>query len=348
MQPVVSAIIPIFNTGSWLPRCLDSICGQTLENIEIICVNDGSTDGSAAIVEAYARRDARILPINLGRNQGVSAARNIGLATARGEWLSFVDSDDSLAADFYEKLYAASKTNDAEIIKGTCWEEWASPNCINLEINKQIREDKFKFTSNWVSAIYNTNFIREFGRSFPLGCSHNEDFVFLYAALLNAKRVIVENDAVYHIFRRESSLSTSPITKTVVEDILHARHIMIDMLGNNIQKIGVDKYISEFFRIVTPLFTYGSTVIESEKKEAARSIAYGILEFFQKCHEPERLMEGLKRYDRIVATMIANDDVEGLAALLPLSPLQQLRYKAKHRMEKHTCSAGALLVPTGH
>ena len=101
---MISIIVPVYNTAPYLPQCLDSLVNQTYRDIEIICVNDGSTDNSPDILKAYAERDSRILVIHQ-ENLGLSGARNKGLESARGEWVMFVDSDDWIAPDMYEKLY---------------------------------------------------------------------------------------------------------------------------------------------------------------------------------------------------------------------------------------------------
>ena len=99
---LVSVIVPVYNTAPWLRKCLDSIINQTYRNLEIICVNDGSTDDSASILDEYAAKDARIKVIHQA-NAGVSVARNKGLDIAVGEYVSFVDSDDWLEPETYER-----------------------------------------------------------------------------------------------------------------------------------------------------------------------------------------------------------------------------------------------------
>lgn len=98
-EPAISVIVPIYNVEPYLGECLDSLCGQTLRNIEIIGVDDGSTDGSGALLDEYAAKDKRIIAVHQ-KNAGVSAARNAGMRLARGEYLAFVDGDDWMDADF--------------------------------------------------------------------------------------------------------------------------------------------------------------------------------------------------------------------------------------------------------
>jgi glycosyltransferase involved in cell wall biosynthesis len=110
----VSVIVPVYNVAKYLPACMDSVIAQTLRDIEIICINDGSTDNCAEILEQYAQKDSRIRVITQ-INKGLSNARNTGIEQAKGEYISFVDSDDVIVTDFLEKLYAAVKKYDADI-----------------------------------------------------------------------------------------------------------------------------------------------------------------------------------------------------------------------------------------
>lgn len=113
-SPKISVIVPVYNTARYLARCLDSIAAQTFTDWECICVDDGSTDESGAMLDAYARRDARFRVIHQ-ENGGVSRARNAGLDAARGEWIAFVDSDDWVEPEMLEILYNAALENNAEL-----------------------------------------------------------------------------------------------------------------------------------------------------------------------------------------------------------------------------------------
>ena len=334
-SPRVSVIIPVYNTGTWLRRCLDSVCGQSLRDIEIICVNDGSSDESGAILAEYAAREPRLLTITLDRNQGVGVARNIGMAAAHGEWLGFVDSDDAVAPDFYEKLYSASHETDAEIIKGICWVEVDFPNCINQEINIKIEEDKFNFTDNWQTAIYNRRFIIDNNIRQPQ-FTNSQDLVFRYHALTEARKIGVVNDAMYYYFHRKGSSSTSLRTKKRIDDIISARIALRDILNAKCS-LDANTYISEYCKMVHYLYDFFHIKVPIEDKEyALNAIANVILDFYKKCHEPERLLMEIKKYDKYFASLIANHDVEALPQILSASHLQRLRYNARARLVKKT------------
>ncbi len=115
MTPKVSVIIPVYNVEQYLPRCLDSVVNQTLKEIEIICVNDGSTDGSLAILQNYAEKDQRIKIIDK-ENEGQSVARNIAVKNAKGKFIAFVDSDDWLEINMCENLYTKASGENLDML----------------------------------------------------------------------------------------------------------------------------------------------------------------------------------------------------------------------------------------
>lgn len=114
--PLISIIVPIYNVAEYLPKCMDSLLAQTYSNIEVIAIDDGSTDNSGDILETYAARDARVRPVHI-QNGGVSNARNVGLDLATGSYIGFVDSDDWIDDTMYERL-ATAMTDDVDVVCG--------------------------------------------------------------------------------------------------------------------------------------------------------------------------------------------------------------------------------------
>lgn len=129
----ISIIIPIYNVEKYLPQCLESVINQTYQNLEIILINDGSTDSCPQICNDYASRDSRIKVVHQ-KNGGLSAARNAGLQIATGEFISFVDSDDLLSLDFYHILLNTLLENDADIAE--------------CEFQKFVNKEKIKYLHN--------------------------------------------------------------------------------------------------------------------------------------------------------------------------------------------------------
>jgi len=138
----VSVIIPIFNVENYLDECLKSIINQTLKNIEIICINDGSTDCSSEIIKKYRNEDSRIVSIYQS-NKGLSFARNVGLKIAKGEYVYFIDSDDFLELNALEELYLYAKKHDLDII-------YFNAKCIfsSYELEKKFENYKHYYNRN--------------------------------------------------------------------------------------------------------------------------------------------------------------------------------------------------------
>ena len=115
MSELISVIVPVYNAKAYLPQCIESLTNQTYNNLEIILVDDGSTDGSAQICDEYATKDKRIKVIHKP-NGGVSSARNAGITACKGEFVAFVDSDDYIAKDMYQKLLSMQKSGNYDLV----------------------------------------------------------------------------------------------------------------------------------------------------------------------------------------------------------------------------------------
>ena len=155
-EPAISVIVPIYNVEPYLSECLDSLCGQTLRNIEIIGVDDGSTDGSGALLDEYAAKDKRIIAVHQ-KNAGVSAARNAGMRLARGEYLAFVDGDDWMERTAYEDILQKLQGRRPDIVIFRHTSIYGGETAIGTYyngatlngINKKYASDK-----NWANSVY--------------------------------------------------------------------------------------------------------------------------------------------------------------------------------------------------
>ena len=168
----VSVLVPIYNVEDYLPECLDSLVNQTLKEIEIICINDGSTDSSPEIIKSYMKKDKRVKIIDK-KNSGYGDSMNQGLKKATGEYVGIVESDDFIELDGFEKLYGIAKKNDVEVVKSNFYEYFTekhkdggkSDMFLPNEVNKVIdpREHRHVFyeqPSIW-SAIYRNDFLKK-------------------------------------------------------------------------------------------------------------------------------------------------------------------------------------------
>ncbi len=135
MNPKISIIVPVYNVEKYLSQCLDSLAGQTLKEIEIICVNDGSKDSSLDVLQKYASSDSRIIVLDQA-NAGVSVARNNALKLVKGEYYMFVDSDDWLEAESCEIAYNVAKKEDADCLMFSYTKEFGTHSIINHVFDK--------------------------------------------------------------------------------------------------------------------------------------------------------------------------------------------------------------------
>jgi glycosyltransferase involved in cell wall biosynthesis len=234
--PKVSIIVPIYNVEKYLRQCLDSIVSQTLKDIEIILVDDGSTDNSPAIVDEYAAKDKRIVAIHKP-NGGLGHAYNTGVANATGEYIGFVESDDWVEPDMFELLYNAVKKYDADISKApfyvydstakttdTLWKLKRGKEVIlDLTTNaptgvftiQQLPELAFMHSSLW-SYLYRADFVRQIPFMEDKGASY-QDFPFVFEVLCRAKSIVVVPKPLLH-WRLEMNQNNS--TQQVGQQVL--------------------------------------------------------------------------------------------------------------------------------
>lgn len=219
---MISVIVPVYNVQEYLPRCLESICGQTYGNLEIILVDDGSTDGSSQLCAQFADKDPRIRCIRIP-NSGVSTARNRGFALANGRWISFIDADDYLEPVFYEKMLSELERSDRQIVCCGVAAEDPDGNAIERLKGRKLpdtvqdfdREEalvrflnpdtRILYWAVW-NKLYSARLIREV--PFEDGKAKSEDFDFTLRCLLRSNGIRYVPDALYHYLIRPGSIIT--------------------------------------------------------------------------------------------------------------------------------------------
>lgn len=218
-DPIVSIIIPVFNSASYLEGCIVSALSQTLADIEIICVDNGSTDDSRTIIEHFARGDSRVKFIE-ERRPGVSCARNAGLLAARGEFIAFLDSDDWVNPELAEKAVSSACRENADLVIYSLDECYHSPKvsfpwppcpleeCYShaFSVRSLAIPAPFLVTPNVWRILFRADFVRALGISFDEGLRSSEDLVFVYQALFSADRIVLLRDVLYH-YRKDNPLS---------------------------------------------------------------------------------------------------------------------------------------------
>lgn len=225
VMPKVSVVIPVYNVKQYLYQCLDSVVNQTLKDIEIICINDGSEDGSLAILKEYAAKDKRIVVLNQN-NYGANNARNKGLDIVKGEFLSFLDSDDFFELDMLEKSYRQCLKDKADICiyRVNCFHEQTKRyTSADFAFNKKYMPKHTPFSykdmpcyifnafQNWLfNKLFKTEMIVGGGISFQ-DVRRTTDLFFSCISLVTAKKITVLNEvlAYYRIGTLTSNQATN-------------------------------------------------------------------------------------------------------------------------------------------
>lgn len=220
MNPTISIIIPVYNTENYLRQCLDSVIGQTYHNLEIICINDGSTDISWSILTEYAARDARIKLFNQPRNSGYARCLNLGLQYAQGDYIGFVDSDDWIEKDMYETFVRIIRQYpQADIIRGDfyCYQpsrkiDRAKHN-VPVSLTKKLcvpreNQEVFKMEFAMWSGIYKRAFLEKNHILFhAIENQFFQDVSFTIITWALATNVYLVNKPVVH-YRQDNPSST--------------------------------------------------------------------------------------------------------------------------------------------
>lgn len=215
MQDLISVIVPVYNVQEYLPACVDSILTQDYGNLELILVDDGSKDSSGAICDDYAARDSRVRVIHQ-KNAGGGAAKNTGLRSATGTYLSFVDSDDYLEPGAYRHMLNLMEQHNADVVR-----------CSFRNVFRTRSEDNFyeagtsvetgtdflrRFATDWTCGLlWNKLYKRSLfaGIFFPEGNKIDDEY-FTYQGIMNAETVVCDDRIIYNYRKRASGIMLSP------------------------------------------------------------------------------------------------------------------------------------------
>lgn len=215
--PLLTIAVAVYNTAKYLRECMDSVVNQTYPNLEIICVNDCSTDNSLEILEEYAANDKRIKIITNEKNLGLGVVRNIGMDAAHGEYILFIDSDDWLNLTACEKLISKAKENDSDVVfyfayvvdgdKKRGWKKFCDVSHFSYPLSLEDRRTLLKNPNaqTW-SRLLKLKFMKEKGIRFP-------DFRFIedekphWMVCLSAEKVAFETEYLYCYRRHKGQLT---------------------------------------------------------------------------------------------------------------------------------------------
>ena len=327
-EKLISVIIPVYNTAPYLDACLSSVCAQGWKCLEILLVDDGSTDGSGAICDAWSRRDPRIRVFHK-ENEGVSSARNEGLTNTTGEFIAFVDSDDWIEAEMLE--YLAAAIDDADM---ACCGFWAYPSesldfsvekgvkpadpCETIQAAMLIYERDGYFTSVW-NKLYRRAALLRNGKPILMDSDlfWGEDEVWLAQVLGNCRKVAFVPKALYHWRPTSVSASRCPVVTEEQMTLLtakqramgllpqevHLQELMRSRMFNDCYSLKVLAYISgdrqKYRRIDETLQSMKKAWMRSRDSSPIRKIKVHILEAEMILKLPGvlvRMTDSLKRY----------------------------------------------------
>jgi glycosyltransferase involved in cell wall biosynthesis len=287
----VSVIIPVFNVEPYLRRCLNSVVNQTLSDIEIICVNDCSHDNSLEILKEYAAKDSRIKIIDFPENKGAAVARNTAMGQVCGEYIGFVDSDDFIDLDFYEKLYVRANETGADAVKSVLMTFDNNTQTSNLEqcydLNDKIKKNQAYFYYTFTSAIYKTSFIFQNKIDFPKGLIYLEDPCFTIKAGFFYNKIAIVDDAKYYYVNNKNSVTRTKSTDKHLNSLVAGANHIINMLNNyNIDKT---HYMIVFNFVTGQLLDWCSN---GNVNDVLNNIAIkGLIEIYKQCRYQEECLQ---------------------------------------------------------
>ncbi|MEA5027113.1 MAG: glycosyltransferase [Erysipelotrichaceae bacterium] len=231
----ISVIVPVYNVEKYLSQCLDSLVNQTFEDLKIIVVNDGSTDGSQLIIDDYQQRyPHRILAVSKA-NGGLASARNYGLTFANGEYIGFIDSDDYIELTMYEKLYALAVQDHADLV--VCDLEYFFENEVhetfisdglNIEWNENQQKAAMLSPLFAWNKLYCRKLFTENNLNYPLGLWY-EDIPVSIKIFTKAVKISWVHETLVHYRQRENSIMQS-VYKPQMHDIFKSLRLMADQL----------------------------------------------------------------------------------------------------------------------
>ena len=254
MEPIISVIMPVYDSEKYLSDCLESILAQTYSNIQIIAIDDGSTDKSGKILDQYAAKDNRI-EVYHQQNLGVSAARNRGLKYARGEYITFVDSDDTLSADMYEILISQFNEKDLDIVHcGYKKKRLDGTSKSVLGTNRRFLFNRIEGMQHFIrgdlftGALWNKLYKRSVLQNlfFDENLKINEDVLFNFYAFNKASNTLLIDKPLYNYYEREvASTKRTTTLKKIFDCTEVAKAMYEESLGEPFEVDARTRYIRE-------------------------------------------------------------------------------------------------------
>jgi len=287
-MPKISVIIPVYNVEPYLNRSLDSLKNQTFTDLEFICIDDCSTDNSLSILKKYEDCDSRFKVIALEKNCGAAVARNRGLDIASGEYLGFIDPDDEIDLNFYEKLYNSAIENNSDIAKCLMKVIDTEGNVTIGPITERIKNNGiFLFTSEWTTAIYRASIIFDNNIRFNEEIRKAQDIVFINKIVLKSKKLTFVDDVYYYYHRRDDSLDGKKLSDEAVKSLcLAISQIRNDIESANLFEIDSEIYTKRYMYFCGSIFY---TLFKTDSFNSKKYCVDNIIEMYHNCKNKEDL-----------------------------------------------------------
>ncbi|WP_312311306.1 glycosyltransferase family 2 protein [Empedobacter brevis] len=298
--PKISVIVPVYNTEKYLSKCLDSILKQTLKDIEVIVVNDGSKDDSQALINQYKVRDSRIIPI-IKENGGLSDARNVGIDKASGEYLAFIDSDDYIDSTMFEKMIDLAEKHKSEIV--LCDLVKVNENGIefrDLPQSPQLPErivlkDDFSIFGEMSCFACNKIFKKELfvQHRFKKGI-HFEDIELIPKLVLDSTIISKINEPFYNYFERQDSITKSHTEKGL--DMF----VAVNRVTDYFYKSKYNTFVTELrrFQIIQGYYSYLAYVAYVKNKALKKRMLSVLNDFLKMNQLTQKELRAYKRFDK--------------------------------------------------
>ena len=269
----ISIIVPAYNLEPWLPRCLNSILSQSYENLEVIVVDDGSSDNTYGVIQEYAQYDSRVKPIHQD-NGGVTSARLRGLREATGSWVGFVDGDDVLEPEMYDRLLHNAHSHGADI--SHCGYQRNFPdggveyhyNTGEVRIQdcymglKDLLEERL-IEPGLCSKLYRKKLFDGLEDKMDLTIKNNEDMLMNYYLFAKAEKSVYEDVCPYHYILRDGSASRRKMNAHRIYDPVTVREIILAECPQELQEDARQALL----RVL--LYVYALLTVEEEQQYAA-------------------------------------------------------------------------------
>ena len=282
MNDLISVIMPVYNVADYLSQSIESVLHQNHQNLELILIDDGSTDGSGAICDDYACRDGRVRVIHQ-KNGGAAAAKNAGLRIAAGTYLCFVDSDDYLEPDVYGYMLKKLQEQDADAVQFSFRDVYTNhtepqilPPCVLNE-----REFLLRFTKDWsCPLLWNKLYKRSLfdGVFFEEGHKIDDEY-FTYQGFLNPCKVVLDDRIIYNYRKRASSVMSSPEAgaQRILDciDSIAKRREKIVARWPELRRAFDENYLDAIWYLSGNVFSTEKTVLELKARLKAYFCQFG-------------------------------------------------------------------------